>query len=130
MANLPSRVLLGMMLGLSACRGFVGEAFLNRQAHLAVHVITSDGRTGVPCSVTALLFGQEDARADVAAGTTAQVTIGMLTPVRASKPVKARVALRVACEGYGTVTTPDRETEFAVVNVPSVEFGSVVVPAK
>jgi len=84
----------------------------------------------VPCSVTALLFGQEDARADVAAGNKAQVAIGMLTPAKVSAPVKARVALRVSCQGYGTITTTEKETEVAVVNVPSVDFGSVSVPAK
>jgi hypothetical protein len=123
-------VMAAGILHLVGCGGFVGEAFINRRATLTAHVLTADGRVGVPCQVTALLFGDEYAQAEMNAGNDAEVAVGMLTPAKATQPVTARVALRVDCQGYAVVTTPERETAVAAVGVPVVEFGTVTVPVK
>jgi hypothetical protein len=117
----------GVAVLAGGCGGFVGEAFVNRRANLAAKVVTSDGRTGVPCTVTALVLDEEDAQATVAAGDDVVVVVGMLTPAKAEATVKARVALRVACEGYAPVTTPEQETTLAMLNVPMVDFGTVTI---
>jgi hypothetical protein len=116
-------------LFLPACGGFVGEAYLNRRAQLVAHVVTSDGHTGVPCKVTALLFGDEEDQAEIASGSDATLVVGMLTPAKVDAPVKARVALRVACRGYATITTPAREVEVSALDPPKVDFGTVAASA-
>lgn len=110
-----------------ACSGFVGEAFVNRRAILTARVATSDSRPGVRCTVTSLLFGEDDSRIEIATGAEATLLVGMATPANAPAPVKARVALRVACDGYRPLTTPERETEVAVLDVPKVDFGTITV---
>jgi len=94
---------------LPACSGFVGEAYLNRRAQLVARVVTSDGHTGVPCKVTALLFGEEEAQAEIASGSDATLVVGMM----------------MACRGYATVTTPAREVEVSALDPPKVDFGTV-----
>ena len=110
---------------LPACSGFVGEAYLNRRAELVARVVTSDGHTGVPCKVTALLFGEEEAQAEIASGSDATLVVGMMTPAKVDAPVKASISLRVACRGYATVTTPAREVEVSALDPPKVDFGTV-----
>jgi len=112
-------------LVLTACGGFVGEAYVNRRVHLAARVVTSDGHPGVPCNVTALLFGEEEGQAEIASGADATVMVGMMTPAKVEVPIKASVALRVACKGYATVTTPAREVEVSALEPPKVDFGTV-----
>jgi len=112
-------------LFLPACSGFIGEAYLNRRAQLVARVVTSDGHTGVPCKVTALLFGEEEGHAEIASGSDATLVIGMMTPAKVDAPVKATVALRVACRGYATVTTSAREVEVSALDPPKVAFGAV-----
>ena len=122
----PATALLALAgLVVVSCRA---EAFVNRQARLMAHVVTSDGRAGVPCTATALLFGETDAQAETVAGSDVVLTVGMTTPLKVQAPIRARVALRVVCQGYGTVTTPDRETEVAATNPPKVEFGTISSP--
>jgi hypothetical protein len=116
---------MAAVLFVPACSGFVGEAYVNRRAHLAARVVTSDGQTGVPCKVTALLFGEQEGQAEIASGADAMLMIGMMTPAKVDAPVKANVALRVACRGYVTVTTPAREVEVSALDPPTVDFGTV-----
>jgi hypothetical protein len=116
-------------LFLPACSGFVGEAYLNRRAQLAAHVVTSDGHTGVPCKVTALLFGDEEDQAEIASGSDVTLVVGMMIPAKVDVPVKASVALRVACRGYATVTTSAREVEVSALDPPKVDFGTVAASA-
>jgi hypothetical protein len=80
--------------------------------------------------VTVLLFGDADAQANVTSGNKAQVAVGMVTPAKPPSPVKAHVALRATCEGYGVATTTAKEIALAVVDPPTVDFGTIVVPAK
>jgi hypothetical protein len=113
---------VGVVLICNAC-----QAFVNRRAILSARVVTSDGQAGVPCTVTALLFGQEEASAQVLAGADAILTIGMMTPAKVQSPVKANVALRVACQGYSSTTTGERETEVTALDPPKLEFGTISV---
>lgn len=112
-------------LVLTACGGFVGEAYVNRRAHLGARVVTSDGHAGVPCQVTALPSGEEEGQVEIASGADATLVVGMMSPAKVQGPVKASVALRVACKGYATMTTPAREVEVSVVDPPKVDFGTV-----
>jgi hypothetical protein len=126
-AMLMSSTALAMLAG---CNGFIGEAFVSRRATLAAHVATSDNRAGVPCTVTALLFGEEDTRAEVTSGAPTELSIAMMSPARVQAPVRARVALRVACQGYASVTTDAREVEVTVLDPPKVDFGTVTAASK
>jgi hypothetical protein len=122
--------LIATAFALSTCGGFVGEAYVNRRASLAARVVTSDGRNDVPCTATALLFGEEESRANLTAGSDLSMVVGMMTPAKAAAPVKASVALRVACEGYATTTTPAREVEVSALNPPRLDFGVVTVSGR
>lgn len=118
---------ISCVIALPACAGFVGEVFMNRTATLVVRVVTPDARTGVPCTATALLAGEAQAYTEVVAGADVTLTVGMMTPLKVRAPVKARVALRVACEGYAPATTPVRDIEVSAAAPPKVDFGQVSV---
>jgi hypothetical protein len=93
---------------------------------LVAHVETSDGRL-VPCAVTALLFGREDASLSVPSGSDVALKVGMLTPLYASPAFKVRMALRVQCEGHQLVTTPERDVDLALFARSRVDFGTISV---
>ena len=109
---------------LSGCGDVV---YVTRQAKLVGHVVTSSGRLGVPCTASALLFGDEYSSASVTSGGAVALAVGMLTPLRIPGALRANVAVRVQCEGHQTLTTPERSTEVTWFRPPTVEFGTLTV---
>ena len=101
--------------------------YVTRQAKLVCRVATSSGQPGVPCTASALLFGDEYSSASVTSGSAVTLAVGMLTPLRAPGVVRASVAARVQCEGHQTLTTPERSVELGWLRPPTVEFGTLTV---
>jgi hypothetical protein len=77
--------------------------------------------------VVALLFDDEEARAEVSSGSAFRLQVGMLTPAKLPAPLRAGVGVRVSCEGYAPVTTSTRETAVAVQDPPTVDFETITV---
>src|SRR4030095_14312121 len=121
---------LGWASVAAGCTAMGGEAFVNRSATLAVHVLTPDARAGVPCTGRALLFGEDEQQVDVVSGAATTLSVGMLTALSEKRPIKAHVALRVACQGYAATTTEARAVGGGLPAPPRVDFGSVTVGSR
>lgn len=112
----------------SGCGGAGGELYVSRRARLTGQVESASRRSGAPCTVTAVVFGHDDAETSTASGRDVSVTVSLRTPLRMREPFRVRVALRVGCEGHRTVTTAERETEVGWLSTPAVDFGRISVP--
>jgi len=118
---------IGAALLVTSCTTFDGEIMVTRSAKLRWRIETTDRRTGVACTATALLFGEKDTAVSTTSGEVGQLTVAMLTPLKLPQPLSARVAIEAACDGYAPLRTAEREVEPAWLRAPSMDVGTLTV---